>query len=157
MNKKDIIAAAVVILLFLPSCFNTSQSLPEVKLREFAAGDDAPALNLAIEFTDGFVKSLRTGEFSHWQRQLPPHSAAKIGEKEFLAMRQELQTFFGELENASYFVDLTTGDLRNYLWKLSFKKEINGKETVNEVIFFVRIFCEEGKSPAISGFGVKKF
>ena len=40
---------------------------------------------------------------------------------------------------------------------LSFAKTDNNKEVIREAVFFVRVYCESGKQPEISGFGVKVF
>jgi DNA polymerase III alpha subunit len=73
----------------------------------------------------------------------------------FEDMRKELLTVFGNFEKGSFLGSVASGNLRTYLWKMSFSKEENGKKVLNEVVFFVRVFCAEGKAPAISTFGVK--
>jgi hypothetical protein len=72
-------------------------------------------------------------------------------------MRKELLDNFGTFTGGTCLGEVTSGDLRTYLWKLTFEAKDKNKKTVREIIYFVRVFCEEGKAPAVSGFGVKRF
>lgn len=157
MNRKNLIAAAAVMLIMLPSCFKTSSNEPEVKLREFTQNDDAEAQRIAAAFVNAFSRSMLTGDFSFWQKELPMSSRTRITEREFKAMSEELESFFGKYEGCSYLGCVISGELRNYLWKISFFKDENGKKSIYEAVYLVRVFCEENKKPAICGFGVKRF
>lgn len=157
MNRKNLIAAAAVMLIILPSCFKSTSPDPEVRLRDFTRNDDEQAQQTATAFINGFSQSLLTGDFSFWQKELPFDSQNRITEREFKGMAEELKAFFGKYESYSYLGCLITGELRNYLWKLTFTREQNGKKSVYEAVYLVRVFCEENKKPAVCGFGVKRF
>ena len=151
----------VAVIGSLVGCSSFREVRPEVKLREFAPEDSKAASKIAADFAGGFIRALETGEFSFWQKQLPSDSAAKITPAKFAAMRRELQAVFGEFHHAEALGKIISGNLHNYLWKLSFVRSSSGRKVegkeVYEVVYFVRIFCEEGKEPAVSGFGVKRF
>lgn len=162
--KKHLLLTALMMLILLPSCFHTREEpaslTPEAKpvvLRDFKPEDQVSALSIASGFAESFVKAVETGEFIHWKNRMSPETAKKIDEKKFAKMREELQQIFGDFQQASFMGELISGNLRSYLWKMRFTREKEGNTEVNETIYFVRVFCEEGKTPAISGFGVKVF
>lgn len=158
MNFQKISIAALL-LISLTGCFSSGENdAPEpVKLREFTQNDSETAAALAENFAGKFFQSLKTREFSHWKSAMPMRKDQKISDKEFQQMYNELYTSFGNYESSGFLGELTVGDLKNYLWKMRFSREENNKKVVREVVFFVRVYCENGKTPDISGFGVKLF
>lgn len=154
MNRKSVSLAAVLLLLLLPSCH---KSVEPVKLREFTSADLVPAKMVAENFADGFFKSIAAKDFSHWQKVIPQRSEQTITEEKFQKFYNELHTSFGKFETAEYLGELVSGDLINYLWRMRFSKQENGKTIVRDIVFFVRVYCEENKQPDVSGFGVKLF
>lgn len=160
MKLSIIFPAAVVISILGCSCAFTGQKNQvdePVKLRDFSVTDEQQAYLEAEKFVNGFAGALQKNDFKLWQQVIPADSASKIGEKQFEQMSRELHREFGTFTGSSYLGVLTSGNLRSFMWKLSFVRQNDGKNTVREIVYFVRIFCEEGKTPAISGFGVRVF
>lgn len=158
MNRKKIPFAAVILLLLLPSCFN-SKDLPEsepVKLREFTPADLIPAKSVAENFANGFFAAVKANDFAPWEKVMPARNIQQY-KTQFPAFYNELHVTFGDFEGAEYLGEVNNADLKNFLWKMRFSKVENGKKITREVVFFVRVHCEENKQPDISGFGVKLF
>ena len=153
--KKFIMLSAAVFLTVISTSCALFEKTPEIKLREFSQQDLDAAKVTAGTFAESFILALKTDDFAVWQKHIPQQSAHRITSRNFKDMRQELLDTFGTFTSGSYFGEVTNGDLRTYLWKLTFTGEKNGKKAVHEVIYFVRVFCAEGKAPAISRFGVK--
>lgn len=156
MNKRDFIAAAATLLIFLPSCF-TSRPETKVELREITQTEEAAARKTAADFAGGFVKSLETGDFSHWQKFLASNGSNDIDQKKFDRMRDELTTMFGKFVKSSYLGRVVTGKLHNYLWVLTFGRSKDGVTETFEIVYFVRVHCEKDKAPIVNKFGVKIF
>ena len=155
--RMVILFCAALIMLFSAGCISHEKSTPEIKLRDFSGNDDPAAMEIAGNFAGGFAKSLETGDFSFWQKQFAPGNTSGITPAKFAAMRRELTGIFGEFRGSRFMGILITGNQRNYLWKLTFDRDTSAGKRVYEMVFSVRIFCEEGKAPAVSGFGVKRF
>ena len=165
--KKNILLISLLLMAVLPSCFHSGvespvtpeapAEAPPVVLRNFEEEDQLSALALATGFAESFIKSVESGEYSFWEKKMTPETAKKVNGEKFLKMREELQKIFGDFKEASFMGELISGNLRSYLWKLRFTREKDGKPEISETVYFVRVFCEEGKAPAISGFGVKVF
>lgn len=155
MKKIHRILMIALLPLLLNSCFHTGSRQEEIKLREFSSQDEDLGKKTASVFAESFLLAVADNNFAVWQKNVPPHAAAKLDSSKFAAMRTELLTVFGNFEKGSFLGSVASGNLRTYLWKMSFSKEENGKKVLNEVVFFVRVFCAEGKAPAISTFGVK--
>ena len=160
---KNFVALTTAVLLTFSgsSCAALKEKNPSdkepVKLRDFSSEDETAAFNTAEKFVLAFAEALKKNDFSLWQQVIPPDSTAKIGKKQFDAMRLELGKEFGTFSGTSYLGKLVSGHLRSFMWKFSFIRQKNGKSSIREIVYFVRIFCEEGKTPAISGFGVRVF
>ena len=137
------------------SCASVKKA-PEVqpmKLTEFSAESEKSGFDAASRFADGFASAVKSGDFSAWQKEMPPHIRSKVSAAEFKRMRGELHSLFGNMSSARYLGTLRKGDLRDHLWAVSFEKD--GK--VNEVVYLVRVYCSENGLPEISGFGVRRF
>lgn len=145
---------AAFLMLFSSSCAMFKKT-EEVKLREFSKIDEDIARINATMFAESFIKSLKEDDFTHWQKHIPKRSAHRINEQNFKAMRREMIDTFGTFVSGDYLGKVTNGNLRTYLWKLTFIRDDKGKKSVHEVIYLVRVFCEDGKTPAISRFGVR--
>ena len=156
MNKRDFIAAAATLLIFLPSCF-TSRPEVKVELQEITRDEEIAVRKTAADFAGGFVKSLETGDFSHWQKFLASNGSNDIDQKKFDRMRDELTTMFGKFVKSSYLGRVVTGKLHNHLWVLTFEKSKEGGTETFEIVYFVRVHSEKGKAPTVNKFGVKIF
>ena len=62
--------SAFLLALFLTSCSTTADT-KKIDLREFSNDDEQYALTETREFTAQFCKSLKDGNFSHWQQVMP--------------------------------------------------------------------------------------
>lgn len=156
MNKRDFAAAAATLLIFLPSCF-TSRPEPKVELQEISPAEEGAVQKTAEDFAGGFIKSLETGDYSHWQKFIPKKNASNLDQKKFDKMRDELTAMFGKFVKASYLGKVVTGKLNNYLWVLTFEKVKDGTAETFEIVYFVRVHSEKGKAPTVNKFGVKIF
>lgn len=157
MKIFSVVTVTAALLLTAAGCRTAGEPAAKPELRAFSADDTRAAKETAAKFAEGFAASLKDGDFAHWRANMPEESAAKVGDSRFRDMRAELTAFFGEFTGAEFLGEIITGDLRNYLWKLSFVRKEKEKRQISEIVYFVRVFCEEGKPPAISGFGVKRF
>ena len=158
MNRRTVPFAAVVLLLLLPSCFNSGR-LPEaepVKIREFTEADLVPAKMVAENFATGFFQAIAENDFAPWEKTMPARNIQKYKEN-FPNFYKELYDYFGEFTGSEYLGELTNGNFKVFLWKMSFTHTEKDKKSVREIVFFVRVHCEENKQPDISGFGVKRF
>ena len=144
--------SAFLLALFLTSCSTTADT-KKIDLREFSNDDEQYALTETREFTAQFCQSVKDGNFSHWQQVMPLNTQKKVTPEIFARMRKELIDNFGTLENFDFLGTLRKDTLLDYLWKLQFVKD--GKK--RDVIFLVRVFCENQRKPEISGFGIKRF
>ena len=150
------IASGLLLAVLLASCA-AAEKPAAVQLREFKNEDAVQASNKAKAFAGGFFQALADKDFSKWQLHFPPKDESRIDKRKFERMCAELDGAFGKFRSSGYLGELTVGDLRNYLWKMSFAKTDNNREVIREAVFFVRVYCESGKQPEISGFGVKVF
>ena len=158
MRKKwQYSLTAVLVLLCCAGCLSRPQNGPQISLREFTDADEALAARAASDYMNGFIRSLETKDFSHFQQVLTAQGSTEITEEKFVRMDQELNSAFGKFEGAEYLGFLTTGNLRSYLWKFRFARTENDKTVIREVVFYTKIFCADGQDPAVSGFGVKVF
>ncbi len=144
--------SALLLLFGSTSCSTTSDS-KKIELREFSNDDEQYALTETREFTAKFCQSIKDGNFFHWQQVMPVNTGKKVTPEIFTRMRKELLDNFGTLENFDFLGTLRKDSLLDYLWKLQFVKD--GKK--RDVIFLVRVHCENKRKPEISGFGIKRF
>lgn len=155
--KKLLIHFLTVLTVALLSTSCAGFKKQEIKLREFSREDENLARTKAAVFAEAFIQALKNNDFAIWQKHLPasPSPEKQITGERFTAMRRELLDHFGTFVSGRYLGDITDGNLRTYLWKLTFSEKKQDKNVIHEIIYFVRVFCEEGKPPTISRFGVK--
>ena len=111
----------------------------------------------ASQFAMALAASLKEKSFIPWSRVMPP--GRKITEKMFLHMFSDFKIKYGDFVSLTELGELDQGILRDYLWKMRFVKNAAppAKGVPHEIIFWVRIYQENGKAPAIGGFGFKSF
>ena len=155
---KNFIRIIPVLLLTVLLAACAAPEKPEtVKLREFTSEDAVPAFKKAEAFAGGFFQAVADNDFAKWQPYFPPKDESRIDKRKFERMCAELDRTFGKFQSSAYLGELTVGNLRNFLWKMSFSRTDKDKKILREAVFFVRVYCENGKTPEISGFGVKVF
>lgn len=156
--KKFLSALLILPFLILASCRSVSdEEKAPVKIREFTGDDETGAYQAASSYMQSFFQSLETGDFSHWKKILDEQRSDRITEEKFNLMCNELQMKFGKFEKSEFLGELTTGNFRNYLWKVRFNKMDNNRNIIRDVVYYTKVFCPENGQPAVSGFGVKLF
>ena len=149
------LTAVIAVALGGTSCASGKKTpaVPQVELHKFSAESEKSSFDAASRFASGFAAAVETGDFAAWHKEMPPHIRNRINAEKFGKMRGELQELFGKMTGFRHLGTLRKGDLRDYLWVMSFDKD--GK--VNEVVYLVRVFCAGNGLPEISGFGVRRF
>lgn len=158
---KNIIFAVAAMLL-LSAC--TSQVKPPAErppvLAHFSAENETAAMQVASAFASGFEKSLVSGDFSHFQKVFPKNSKTPMKPEHFGKMRQMMTKLYGTPQELQYVTFLNQGKLRDYLWKITFSSPAKPPQkvpAVREILLCVRVYCEAGSPPAISGFFFQRF
>ena len=132
---------------------------PAIVLGEFSQTSAAEALTVASNFTAGFEKSLLTADFAPFAAVLPANSKVQFTAESFNKMRTGLISLYGNPQKLEYLTFLDQGKIRDYLWRIKFSKpDKDGKSfSSREILFCVRVYCENGKKPDIAGFFFQRF
>jgi hypothetical protein len=160
---KKILFLLPVMLLAFAGCSSVSdkqgKKAPEVP--ELAPLTSETQLKtsqeIAGKFAAALAASLKQKSFIPWSQAMPP--GRKITEKMFLNMFSDFKLKYGDFVSLTEFGELDQGVVRDYLWKMRFMKPAAppAKGVPHEILFWVRIYQENGKAPAIGGFGFKSF
>ena len=139
---------------------SAAEKTPQIQLGEFSVNDENSGMKVAGVFADAFGKSLISGEFKHLEPHLPSiPGVRKFTAPDFAQMRDAMMKLYGTPRKLTYIASLNQGKLRDMLWKITF--ELPGKDgktgESKEILLCVRVFKEDGKTPEVAGFFVKRF
>ena len=152
-----------VLTVLLTGCAgknSPAEKTPQVRLGNFSVNDEDSGMKVAGIFAESFGKSLISGDFKHLEPHLPPiPGGKKFTAPDFAQMRDAMITLYGTPRKLAYVTTLNQGKLRDMLWKITFEQQ--GKDgkagEIREILLCVRVFKEDGKSPEVAGFFIKRF
>lgn len=147
--------AIFCLLVLLCGCrsFDSEKKVTENKFpvdKTFNAERKAASLQLAQNYIEALNQSLKTGEFSHLQKVLPPRSSSPQAAKIFAALKKRIDSL-GTLESCTSYGSLDCTLFVDHLWKYRFVKSTGDPrlpQQAYEVLYRVRVIHPD-KSPGI--------
>ncbi|MCQ2378745.1 MAG: hypothetical protein MJ016_05985 [Victivallaceae bacterium] len=94
---------------------------------------------LAQEYMDGFVAAVRADDFERLKPFLPQDGDARKMRGLFVGQQKWIHEKLGELQNAEFSDVFRQGAVCDCVWKLSFGKSADGKTSVVELPYHVRV------------------
>lgn len=139
MKKIMMLCSMLAIAGFVSGCAGTK--VAELKLKHFEEDEKDKIEAIGREYGEVLFEAIKTRDYEMFGKYLTPEAREAMTLKLFNESCEKLVTQNGDIGEATYLGNLRPNTLmRNFLWKIEFKKEVPKADEPSTFLIYDRLF-----------------